>query len=106
LTLYGEPRVWLEQFPPGEHILYSHDHLASATLGEWCEPTTGRLIGATRCRAKSTFELFFYVTAAVACVRPSRIHELQSASLPPVYPVAGAALRARCPSLARLRLFI
>ena len=27
MTLYGEPRVWLEQFPPDEPIPYIHDHL-------------------------------------------------------------------------------
>ena len=34
MTLYGEPRVWLEQFPPGEPTLYSHEHLGLRYPGE------------------------------------------------------------------------
>ena len=34
LTVYGEARVWLEQFPPGEPTPYSHDHLGLRYPGE------------------------------------------------------------------------
>ncbi len=34
MTLYGEPRAWLEQFPPGEPILFSHVHKGLQYTGE------------------------------------------------------------------------
>ena len=34
MTLYGEPRVWLEQFPPGEPTPFSHDYLGIRYPGE------------------------------------------------------------------------
>ena len=34
MTLYGEPRVWLEQFPPGIPTPYSHDYLGLSYPGE------------------------------------------------------------------------
>ena len=34
MTLYGEPRVWLEQFPQGESTAFSHVHLGLRYPGE------------------------------------------------------------------------
>jgi hypothetical protein len=34
MNLYGEPRVWLEQFPLGEPSSFSHDHLGVRYPGE------------------------------------------------------------------------
>ena len=34
LTLYGEPRVWLERFPPGVPTPYNLDHLGLSYPGE------------------------------------------------------------------------
>ena len=53
MTIYGEPRVWLEEFPLGEPQAFAHDYLGLRYPGEviranswdpvWGEPLTGEL---------------------------------------------------------------
>ena len=53
MTIYGEPRVWLEEFPLGEPQAFAHDYLGLRYPGEviranswdpvWGEPLTGEV---------------------------------------------------------------
>ncbi len=53
MTIYGEPRVWLEEFPLGEPQALAHDFMGLRYPGEviranswdpvWGEPLTGDL---------------------------------------------------------------
>ena len=53
MSIYGEPRVWLEEIPLGEPQAFTHDYLGLRYSGEviranswepvWGEPLTGEL---------------------------------------------------------------